>query len=295
MKEFDTKQATANAEAQKQFATRQEDEARLARLRENLAYARDSLRNAQTREKMLSTLKGSAVPQLDYIRAVDEVTNAKDKVVSLEKEIDAQQEKINQSQEAYQGARSAASGLSSQRQSEILTQLTKRKEELTDVLGKLESAKQQRSRETLESPLDGTVYNIKATRGPVQSGEELISILPKNEEIQLEAKVLNRDIGFIREGMKAKVKLATFPYQEFGIVDGVVEKVSPNAIVEKDVGLVFPTKIRLNKRAISVRGREVELTPGMAATAEIVTRQKSILTFLIEPVTRRFSEAFSVR
>lgn len=296
LREFDTKQATANAEAQRQSSTKQEAEARLARLVENLVYAKDSLKNAQIREQALSTLKGSgAVPQLDYIRAQDEVINARDKVVSIEKEIDAQREKVTQAQEAFQGAKSTAEGLSSERQSEILTQLTKRKEELADVTGKLASAKKQRDRETVEAPFDGTVYNLKATKGPIQSGEEMLSMLPKGEEIVLEAKVLNRDIGFVREGMRAKVKLATFPYQEFGIVDGEVIKVSPNAIVEKDVGLVFPVRIHLKKQAIDVRGKEVDLTPGMAATAEIVTRQKSILTFLIEPVTRRFSEAFSVR
>jgi HlyD family secretion protein len=294
--EFDTKQATANAEVERQNATRQEAVARLARLQENLVYAKDSLKNAQTRERALSTLQGTgAVPQLDYIRAQDEVINARDKVVSIEKEIDAQRERISQAQEAFQGARSTAEGLSSQRQTEILSLLTKRKEELTDVTGKLESAKKQRDRETIEAPFDGTVYNIKATRGPVQSGEEMLSMIPQGEQLVLDAKVLNRDIGFITPGMRAKVKLATFPYQEFGIVDGVVEKVSPNAIVEKDVGLVFPVRIRLNRQAVPVRGKDVELTPGMAATAEIVTRQKSILTFLIEPVTRRFNEAFSVR
>ena len=122
-----------------------------------------------------------------------------------------------------------------------------------------------------------------------------MSILPKDENVVLEVKILNRDIGFIHEHMKAKVKLATFPYQEFGIVEGEVIKVSPNAIVEKDVGLVFPTRVRLNKRSIDVRGQVVDFTPGMSATAEIVTRKKSILDFLIEPITRRFSEAFSVR
>lgn len=294
--EFDTKQATANAEVERQNATRQEAVARLARLQENLVYAKDSLKNAQTRERALSTLQGTgAVPQLDYIRAQDEVINARDKVVSIEKEIDAQRERISQAQEAFQGARSTAEGLRSQRQTEILSLLTKRKEELTDVTGKLESAKKQRDRETIEAPFDGTVYNIKATRGPVQSGEEMLSMIPQGEQLVLDAKVLNRDIGFITPGMRAKVKLATFPYQEFGIVDGVVEKVSPNAILEKDVGLVFPVRIRLNRQAVPVRGKDVELTPGMAATAEIVTRQKSILTFLIEPVTRRFNEAFSVR
>lgn len=296
LKEFDTKQATANAEVERQNSTRLEAQSRLSRLQENLVYAKDSLKNAQIREQALSTLQGTgAVPQLDYIRAQDEVINARDKVVSIEKEIDAQRERISQAQEAFIGARSTAEGLGSQRQTEILSLLTKRREELTDVTGKLASAKKQRDKETVEAPFDGTVYNIKATRGPVQSGEEMLSMIPQGEQLVLDAKVLNRDIGFIRSEMRAKVKLATFPYQEFGIVDGVVEKISPNAIVEKDVGLVFPVRIRLNRQAVPVRGKDVELTPGMAATAEIVTRQKSILTFLIEPVSRRFNEAFSVR
>jgi len=70
----------------------------------------------------------------------------------------------------------------------------------------------QREQETIES-VAGRIYSVKATRGPVQAGEELLSILPDGEELLLEVKVLNRDIGFIREGMKAKVKMATFPFQ----------------------------------------------------------------------------------
>ncbi|BCX09467.1 MAG: hypothetical protein KatS3mg066_3326 [Fischerella sp.] len=143
--------------------------------------------------------------------------------------------------------------------------------------------------------MSGTVYRVKATKGPVQSGEELLSILPDGEELLLEVKVLNRDIGFIRQGMKAKVKMATFPFQEFGVVDGEVLQVSPNAIVDKELGLVFPTRIKLAKHSLMVRGQEVGFTPGMAANGEIVTRKKSVLTFILEPVTRRFSEAFSVR
>lgn len=123
----------------------------------------------------------------------------------------------------------------------------------------------------------------------------MLSILPAGEDILLEVKVLNRDIGFIRPGMTAKVKMATFPFQEFGTIDGKVVQISPNAVVDKDLGLVFPTRIQLSQHSIKVRGEEVAFTPGMSANGEIVTRQKSVLTFIIEPVTRRFSEAFSVR
>jgi multidrug efflux pump subunit AcrA (membrane-fusion protein) len=288
---------------------------------ENVKSLRSMLDNnlsiAQQREENLLTLvEPGALTRVDYldakerlnranadiIRNADEITKnqnnlteAKDKIASLEKDAAAQFQEINQAEQAYQTARNQNIRLTSERQSEILTQINKRKEELTTVAGQLEQARQQKDGETIKAPVAGTIYKIKATKGPVQSGEELLSILPEGEEMLLEVKVLNRDIGFINQGMKAKVKIATFPFQEFGVVEGEVLQISPNAIIDKELGLVFPTRIKLSKHSLNVRGQQVEFNPGMAANAEIVTRQKSVLTFIVEPITRRFSEAFSVR
>ncbi|BAY44188.1 HlyD family secretion protein [Scytonema sp. HK-05] len=338
LRDYQARQAAAQAESNRQQALINQAKVRLTRLQENLVNARTSLANAKTnqlnaqnirtkvenglaiaqkREQSLKTLvTPGAVPRLDYLdaqerlnrvtaeitRANDEVTNsqnkvteAQDKVTSLEKDIAAQAQEIRQVEEAYQAARTQAQRLESERQSEIITQINKRKEELTTIQGQLEQARKQQDKETIKAPVSGTIYRIKATKGPVQAGEELLSILPEGEELLLEVKVLNRDIGFIQEGMQAKVKMATFPFQEFGTIEGEVVQVSPNAILDKEMGLVFPTRIKLNKHSILVRGQEVGFTPGMAANGEIVTRKKSILTFLIEPITRRFSEAFSVR
>jgi HlyD family secretion protein len=272
---------------------------------------------AQQREENLRTLVApGALPRMDYLeaqerlnrantditRAKDEVINAQnrlteaqDRVASLERDIAAQTQEIRQAEQAYQGVSKQAQRLVSERQSEILTQINRRQEELTNINGQLEQARKQQAGETIKSPVSGTIYKIKATKGPVQAGEELLSILPAGEDILLEVKVLNRDIGFIRQGMRAKVKMATFPFQEFGTVDGEVVQVSPNATVDRELGLVFPTRIKLSQHSINVRGQEVVFTPGMTASGEIVTRQKSVLTFIVEPVTRRFSEAFSVR
>ncbi|WP_353931154.1 HlyD family efflux transporter periplasmic adaptor subunit [Okeanomitos corallinicola TIOX110] len=277
----------------------------------------DSLKIAQTREENLRTLlTPGAVPRVDYleaqerlnrakteiIRATNEVTNSenritetKDRMTSLEKDIAAQQQEISQAEQTYQAAKNQALRLESERRSEILTQINRRKEELTNVAGQLEQAKKQKDGETIKAPVAGTIYKIEATKGPVQSGEELLSIVPEGEEMLLEVKVLNRDIGFIRQGMKAKVKLATFPFQEFGVVDGEVINISPNAVIDEKLGLVFPTRIKLNQHSMNLRGKKVEFTPGMSANAEIVTRKKSVLTFIVEPITRRFNEAFSVR
>jgi HlyD family secretion protein len=92
-----------------------------------------------------------------------------------------------------------------------------------------------------------------------------------------------------------KVKVATFPFQEFGTIDGEVVKITPNATLDKDLGLVYTVRVMLKKKTINVDGKEMELTPGMAVTAEIVTRKRSILTFMLEPITRRFSEALTER
>jgi HlyD family secretion protein len=328
--EFAKKQAGAIAEANSKAGAYQESQSELLRYQENFTAAQTTLDNAtankvqaekslalaQQRREMLKPLEGSgAIPNQEVIRAAQEVTQAtqqvisadnqiaeaEDRIGSLRNKIQAQQGQVQQTQQAFEASKSAAQGLSPQRQSEILTQLNQRQEELTKKLGEIAVAKQQQSdRESVKAPFDGKVYNVKVTQGPVQQGEELLSISPTDQDLVLEVKVLNRDIGFIQPGMRAKVKLATFPYQEFGIVEGDVVSVSPDAVVEKDengrdMGPVFLTRVRLTKRAIDVRGKAVELTPGMAASAEIVTRKKSILTFITEPVTRRFSEAFSVR
>lgn len=282
-----------------------------------LEKAKSALDNAEKREQVIRTLQVEGVaPRLDHldaqnrvIQAQSNVTNSKDgvtnaqakvveaqdKVASLEKDVAAQVQQIQQAEQAYQAARNQATHLSSERQSEILTQLNNRREELTTIEGQLQQARKQRKLETITAPFAGTIYNIKATKGSVQSGEELLSILPDDEKLVLEVKVLNHDIGFIRQGMKAKVKMATFPFQEFGTIEGEVVEVSPNAIADEKLGLVFPTKIYLNQHLIQVRGQDVQLTPGMTATGEIVTRKRSVLTFIIEPVTRRFSEALSAR
>jgi HlyD family secretion protein len=314
-REFVEKQSAAVAEANRQVAAIQEARTRLERFQENLINARTNLENAtktrdnaQERVNSLEKLEQGVVPRLELLnardqltRAQDQITEAEDKIVSLEKEMDAQQDRIRQSEQAYESARSTAQGVAPQRETEILTQLNQRREELQKKMGEIAVAKQQKSeRETIKAPFDGTVYNVKSTQGPVQQGEEMLSILPTDQDLVLEVKVLNRDIGFIRKDQRVKVKLAAFPYQEFGIVDGVVTTISPDAVVEKDetgrdMGPVFPVKVKLDRTSIPVRDRKVDLTPGMVATGEIVTRQKSILTFFMEPVTRRFNEAFSVR
>lgn len=326
---FAAQKQTAIAEANRLQAGKKEAEAKLARLQDGLSgarsslqkqsillsKARESLAKGQEREKSLRVLiepENRAIPRLEYTeaqnrviqseaevtRSENELDNARVQVSSIEKEISAQQQVIQGAQQAYEGAKGQLRRLSSEHQSEILGRLNQRREELTYMEGQIDRTQKENALLTLEAPVSGTIYEVKASRGPVQKGEELLSILPQGDEMVMEVKVLNRDIGFINVGDRAKVKLTTFPYQEFGTIDGEVIRVNPTATLDEDnkeLGLVYTTTVKLKKKYMLVNGQKIPLVPGMTGSADIITREKSILTFLIEPISSRFGEAFSVR
>jgi HlyD family secretion protein len=299
LREFDTRQAAANADAQRQVAVIGEARARLTRLQVNLESARSTVVNAAEREASLRQLveQEGAVPRFDYLQAKDQLTEAQNQIASLEQDIVAQRQSIQQAEQGYAGAQQSANRLGSERQSEILTQMNQRRQDLTELEGQLKQAQVRAKGQTIVAPIAGKIYNIQTSMGErtLEPGEELLSILPDSHDLLVEAKALNRDIGFIKQGMRVKVKVATFPFQEFGTIDGEVMKITPNATLDKDLGLVYTVRVMLKKKTINVDGKEMELTPGMVVTAEIVTRKRSILTFMLEPITRRFSEALTER
>jgi len=299
LREFDTRQATANADAKRQVAVIGEARAKLTRLQENLKSARATAINAEERESSLRQLveQEGAVPRFDYLQAKDQLTEAQNQISSLGQDILAQQQSIQQAEQSYTGAQQSANRLSSERQSEILTQMNQRRQDLTELEGQLMQAQVRAKGQVIVAPISGKIYNIQTSLAErtIAPGQDLLSILPDSHDLLVEAKVLNRDIGFIKEGMRVKVKVATFPFQEFGTIDGEVVKLTPNATLDKDLGLVYTVRVMLKRKTINVEGKDVELTPGMAVTAEVVTRKRSILTFMLEPITRRFSEALTER
>ena len=284
LREFRDRQAAAEAETSRQLSLIKTAQVQKTRLESDLAHA-----SAKT-QAYRSLQQEGAVPRFDYL-------DSQNKVDSLQKEIAAQEQAIEQARQAHRAALKNTTRLESERQSEILTQIDKQQQELTDLDGKLTQAQAQHKHSTIRAGVTGTVYNIKVSKtgSTVQPGDEVLSIVPDGETLILEAKVQNQDIGFVRSGMRVKVKLATFPYQEFGMVEGTVSKVSPNAVNEQNGGLVFPVQVQLTSRSVRTSDREVLLSPGMAASAEIVTRQKTVMSFLLDPITASWDQAFSVR
>jgi HlyD family secretion protein len=238
------------------------------------------LKSAQGKVNRLGILsRQGGIARQDYLDAQDDVDTFRTQIASKQQEIQEIQQKD------YAGKSGSTSQLGGLYQA------------LKQLEGEKQQALHQLKQSTLTAPVAGTIYDLQVTpvQGNVQPGQELLSILPDGGKMILQVNVRNEDIGFIHTGMNTRIKLATFPFQEFGTIDGTVDQVSPNGVINEKLGFVFPTKIQLKKDFVKARGKNVKFIPGMAATGEIVTRKRSILSALIEPVIQRFDESFSGR
>lgn len=161
----------------------------------------------------------------------------------------------------------------------------------------LKKAQQRKKYRALKSPVDGTVLQLSVhTIGAVVStSEKLVTIVPNDTVLEIEALVLNKDIGFVEEGQEVEIKLEAFPFTRYGIIHGKLKALSRDAMVHERLGPVFKAKVALNSQHIKANGKTFLLTPGMNVTAEIKTGSRRILDFFLSPLLRYKQEAIRER
>lgn len=157
----------------------------------------------------------------------------------------------------------------------------------------LRKSARRRQLQQMRAPVDGTVQQlvIHTVGGVVQPAQTLMVIVPSGSELEVEAQILNKDIGFVREGQAVRVKLEAFPFTDYGWIDGVVDTINRDAIQDEHLGLVYSARVRLSRNYIMVAGRPQPLGAGMAVQAEIRTGRRRIIQYLLSPLSRTVSEA----
>lgn len=141
----------------------------------------------------------------------------------------------------------------------------------------------------LRAPVDGTVQQlaVHTEGGVVTEAQPLLVVVPTNEQLEIEAMVENKDIGFINKGQKAEVKVESFPFTRYGILDGKVVNVSLDAVADEKRGLLYQTRVLLDRDWIGVEGKRVQLVPGMAVTVEIKTGKRKIMEYFFQPLINK--------
>jgi adhesin transport system membrane fusion protein len=146
----------------------------------------------------------------------------------------------------------------------------------------------------VRSPVRGTVQRLLVnTIGAVaQAGKELVEIVPLDDDLLLEAHIKPKDIAFLRPGMPARVKITAYDFSKYGGLDGVVEHISPDTVVDEKGNAFYVITVRTLKSSL---GENMPITPGMVAEVDVLTGKKSVLAYLMKPVLKGKDNAMTER
>ena len=196
----------------------------------------------------------------------------------------------------------------------ILADLRKAEQQANEQGQDLLKAQDKASQTDLRAPADGVVEQLAAhtSGGVVTPAETLMIVVPDNQALTIEARLSDADVGFVHAGQAVKVKVETFNFTRYGLIDGRVTDVSRD-VVEPDQGQAggapappggsqarpsqptYVARIALSRSSMMIDGRSEPLAPGMAITAEIKTGERSIISYLLSPLARRTSESLRER
>ncbi len=181
------------------------------------------------------------------------------------------------------------------------SELVKAQEDLDGVLQVVTQRKEMLDFTEIRAPMDGVVRNVRLTTlgGVAKPGEEIMQIVPLDDDLIIEAKVRPADIAFVKPGLPAKVKLDAYDYTVYGALDGNVSYISADTITEEMRGAeqaFYRVQVKISGSQLHSRsGEKIEIQPGMTATAEIKTGQNTVLRYLTKPVTKTLSESMGER
>jgi len=263
----------------------------------------------EERSKMHQYLSGKG-----YGSKIDTLTTQQD-LVEHKQELEVQKSRLIEATAGVASLREQRKQAEAEFQHTNLDKLSEAEQKVASLHEQWLQASQKFRLQTLKSPVDGTVQQlaIHTEGGVVTPAETLMAIVPADSHIEIEAMVSNRDIGFVHDGQDVEVKVDTFNFTRYGMLHGKVISVSQDAIMrnkpddkseeKKQTGaenetsepsgqeLVYAARIALTQTQMNIDERMVNLTPGMAVTAEIKTGSRHIIGYLLSPLRKHTQQA----
>jgi hemolysin D len=274
----------------------------IAKLTESIPYLE---KRAIARKYLLDKGYGSKLDYLtiqqDLIEHQQELQVQKGRLAEAEASIAAHEQQRRQAEDEYKH--------------DVLKDLAEAEQKSASLHEQLLQAAQKYRLQTLTAPVDGTVQQlaVHTEGGVVTPAQILMSIVPADSRLEIEAMISNKDIGFVRAGQDAEIKIDTFNFTRYGLIHGKVQSVSQDAIVrekppeksdanrhtgdESDSSepsgqeLVYSARVSLDKTKMQIDDRLVNLAPGMAVTVEIRTGSRHVIEYLLSPLVRHKQQA----
>jgi len=214
-----------------------------------------------------------------------------------ERELAIQHSRVLELQAARQQAQGRKHGIKAQTRRAMLDLLNASEQRAAGLRQELTKAEQRNSLMLITAPVSGTVQQlaIHTTGGVVTEAQSLMVIVPSNQPVEVEALFENKDIGFVRQGQMVEVKVDTFTFTKYGVVNGTVLSISNDAIEHERLGLVYSARIQIAETDILVGDIKVPLSPGMAIKAEVKTDRRKVIDYFLSPLKQYANESLVER
>jgi adhesin transport system membrane fusion protein len=232
-------------------------------------------------------LASGAVSEIDILKLERESTRARG-------EIEQSKAQISRIQSSISEARRKVTESEQTFKSKVRTELNDTTAKLNSLTETSVALTDKVKQATLKSPVNGKVSRLffNTVGGVIQPGKEVLELVPTDDALVLETKVQIKDIAFLRPNQPAVVKLTAYDYTIYGTLDAVVESISANSTVDDKGNAYYLVRVRTIKSSL---GKDLPIIPGMVAQVDILTGKKTILSYLLKPVLKARSYAFSER
>jgi hemolysin D len=239
-------------------------------------------------------------------------------LVEQQEELSVQNSHLHEAEAGVAAIRETRGQAEAEYRRSLSDELAKSEQKAGGLAQDLIKAEQKTRLQALAAPVDGVVQQlaVHTVGGVVTPAQSLLVIVPSDSRLEIEAMVSNRDIGFVHPGQAAEIKIDTFNFTRYGLLHGEVLGVSLDAIVRdrqqdrqgdralgatnessepKGQELNYSARISLDQTRMQIDDRMVNLSPGMAATVEIKTGSRTILSYLLSPLLRYRQEMLRER
>jgi len=232
-------------------------------------------------------LASGAVSEIDILKLERESTRARG-------DIDQARAQIGRIKSAIDEARRKIGEVEQNFKSKVRTELNDVSARLSSITEVSVSLQDKVNQTMLKSPVNGKVSRLffNTVGGVIQPGKEVLEVVPTDDALILETKIQIKDIAFIRVLQPAVVKLTAYDYTIYGALDAVVENIAADSIVDDKGNAYYLVRVRTLKSNL---GKGLPIIPGMVAQVDIMTGKKTVLSYLLKPVLKAKSYAFSER
>jgi len=209
----------------------------------------------------------------------------------------AEKQHQNQLEAAIREAKQQINALKADALNKTLNIITENTNKVATLRDELTKATDVNAKQILYAPVSGHVQElaISTIGGVVTDAQKLMSIVPEEEELEVEVLLGNDDIGFVQKDMSAEIKIHTFPFTKYGLIDATVINISDDAVINEKLGLVYAMHLKMHKNTINAENKAVKLIPGMAVTAEVKTDKRRVIEFFLAPLLKYKQESIRER